>query len=90
MRLKRVNSIYGNDVPIIQILPNNIILKWSSPRYYDNLLFTNNIDIKSYHKNVIYPKYVINSADGRGIDYGNHAPFINNWINFPTRLLRGK
>ena len=36
MRLKQVNSIRGNDDPIIQTLPNNIILKWSSPRYYDN------------------------------------------------------
>ena len=85
MHLKRVNSIRGNDDPIIQTLPNNIILKWSSPRYYDNTSFTTNIDIKSYHT-----KYLINSADGRGLDYGNHAPFINNWIKFPTRLLNGR
>ena len=85
MRLKRVNSTRGNDDLIIQTLPNNIILKWSSPRYYDNILFTTNIDIKVYHT-----KYLINSADGRGLDYGNHAPFINNWIKFPTRLLNGK
>ena len=85
MRLKRVNSIRGNDDPIIQTVPNNIILKWSSPRYYDNISFTINIDIKAYHT-----KYLINSADGRGLDYGNHAPFNNNWIKFPTRLLNGR
>ena len=55
MRLKRVNSIRGNNDPIlyygicIQTLPNNIIFKWSSPRYYDNTSFTTNIDIKAYH-----------------------------------------
>ena len=64
MRLKRVNSKRENDDPIIQTLPNNIILKWSSPRYYDNTSFTTNIDIKAY-----YTKYLINSADGRGLDY---------------------
>ena len=56
-----------------------------SQRYYDNTSFTTNIDIKAYHS-----KYLINSADGRGLDYGNHAPFINNWIKFPTRLLNGR
>ena len=45
MRLRRINSIQGNDDPIIQTFPNNIILKWSSPRYYDNISFSSNINI---------------------------------------------
>ena len=59
MRLRRINSIRGNDDPIIQTLPNNIILKWLSPRYYDNISFSSNINIKQYHTD-----YLINLADG--------------------------
>ena len=68
MCIKQVNPIRGNDDPIIKTLPNNIILKWSSPRYYDNTSFINNIYIKGYHT-----KYMINSSDGRGLDYDSHA-----------------
>ena len=49
MRLRRINYIRVNDDTIIQTLPNNIILKWSSPRYYDNISFSSNINIKQYH-----------------------------------------
>ena len=62
MRLRRINSIRGNYDPIIQTLPNNIILKWSSPRYYDNISFSSNINSKQYHTD-----YLINSADGRDL-----------------------
>ena len=61
-KLYRVIGTYDH---IIRTLLNNIILKWSSPKYCDTTLFTTNIDIKAYHTN-----YFINSADGQGeLDY---------------------
>ena len=77
MRLRRINSIRGNDDPIIQTLPDNIILKWSSPRYYDNISFSSNININQYNTDNL-----INSADGRGLVYGNNVICINNWVTF--------
>ena len=65
MRLKRIHSIRGNDDPIIQTLPNNIILKWSSPRYCDNISFSSNINIKpNINIKQYHTDYLINSADG--------------------------
>ena len=54
MRLRRINSIRGNDDRIIQTFPHNIILKRPSPRYYDNIYFSNNINIKQYHNVLLF------------------------------------
>ena len=85
MRLRLINSIRGNGDPIIQTLPNNIILKWSSPRYYDNISFNSNINIKQYHTD-----YLINSADGRCLVYGINVLYINNWYKSLNKLLNGR
>ena len=73
MRLRRINSIRGNDDHIIQTLTDNTILKWSSLRYYDNISFSSNINIKQYHTD-----YLINLIN---------VPHINNWYKSPTTLL---
>ena len=39
LRLNRINSIKSNDDPLITSMPNNIIMKWGQPRFYENELF---------------------------------------------------
>ena len=45
LRLKRISSIRRNDDTIIQTLPDSVILKWSTPRLYDEYTFIDNISI---------------------------------------------
>ena len=49
LRLKRISSIRRNDDTIIQTLPDSVILKWSTPRVYDEYTFIDNTSINKYH-----------------------------------------
>ena len=53
-------------------MPNNIIMKWGQPRFYENELFISNISIKDVHINKLF-----NSADGRGLRFGGCKKYIN-------------
>ena len=60
LRLNRIKSIKSNDDPLIISIPNNIIMKWGQPRFYENELFTSNISIRDFHINKLF-----NSTDGQ-------------------------
>ena len=62
LRLKRMLSIRMNDDTIIQILFDSVILKWSTPRLYDEYTFVDNTSINKYHT-----IYLFNSVDGKGL-----------------------
>ena len=36
LRLNRIYFIKSNDDPLITSMPNNIIMKWGQPRFYEN------------------------------------------------------
>ena len=85
LRLKRISSIRRNDDTIIQTLPYRVILKWSTPRVYDEYTFIDNTSINKYHS-----IYLFNSVDGKGLELGTHSPFINNWITSPIKMFSGR
>ena len=85
MRLKRISSIRRNDDTIIQTLPDSVILKWSTPRLYDEYTCIDNTSIHKYHS-----IYLFNSVDGKGLELGTHSPFINNWITSPIKMFSGR
>ena len=65
LRLKSISSIIiyrRNDDTIIQTLPDSVILKWSTPRVYDEYTFIDNTSINKYHS-----IYLFNSVDGKGL-----------------------
>ena len=42
LRLKSMSSIMRNDDTIFKTLPDSVILKWSTPRSYDEYTFVDN------------------------------------------------
>ena len=85
LRLKRISFIRSNDDTIIQTLSDSVILKWYTPRLYDEYTFTDNTSIHKYHS-----IYLFNSVDGKGLELGTHSPFINNWITSPIKMFSGR
>ena len=85
LRLNRIKSIKSNDDPLITSMPNNIIMKWGQPRYYENELFTSNISIRDFHIDKLF-----NSADGRGLKFGGCTKYVNRWIEYTNRLMSGR
>ena len=62
LRLKIIPSIRRNYDTIIQNLPDSVILKWSTPRLYDEYTFVDNTSINKYHS-----IYLFNSVDGKDL-----------------------
>ena len=82
VQLKRISSIRRNYDTIIQTLPYSVILKWYTPRVYDEYTFIDNTSINKYHY-----IYLFNSVDSKGLELGTHSPFINNWITSPIQMF---
>ena len=68
-----------------QIYIYSVILKWSTPRSYDEYKFVDNTSINKYHS-----IYLFNSVDGKGLELGTHSPFINNWITSPIKMFSSR
>ena len=55
-------DINHDDDTIIQTLPDSVILKWSTPRLYDEYTCIDKTSINKYHS-----IYLFNSLDGKGL-----------------------
>ena len=60
LRFNQINSSRSNNDSLIISMPNNIILKWSLPKFYDNIYLRSNNIIKEYHIEKLF-----NPADER-------------------------
>ena len=55
-------DINHDDDTIIQTLPDSVILKWSTPRLYDEYTCIDKTSINKYNS-----IYLFNSLDGKGL-----------------------
>ena len=82
IRIGKITRENSDDV--ICTLSTSTVLKWGKPPSIESTIIASHSDLKIYHT-----EKLLQTIDGSGLDRGDHAPFVNNWIrnNANSKLI---